>query len=414
MNKKITVLVINQFASLPKYSYGAGERMFHLSEFLYKEGFNVQVVSGAFNHLFKEYPATPKLFNVEQTKYLDFIWVRLKRYKSNNFIGRVYSWFEFLFKLFLFPIGKGPEIVVVSSMSIMPIIYALWVKRKYKSKFVLEIRDIWPLTPIEIGGYSKNNPLMIFLRQIELLAYRNADHIISVLPGFRKYLNENNFDSKLCTWIPNGVSSAINLSNNDNELRKFLNEKKFNVLYAGTFGKANALESLIDAARLLEEEYMDIHITLIGDGPLEHELKEMSKELSNVSFIGKVLKSELGAILTEADVCYIGWHDRRIYNYGVSANKYNDYMLAKKPILSSSNIENDPATLSNGGIQVMANDPRAIAAGIVQLYAMNEEERTQYGLNGYNFVTESQVYPVLADKYITVFNQVLGKYKTNS
>lgn len=406
MKNTKNVLVINQYASLPKYSYGAGERMYHLSPFLSGEGYQIKVVSGGYSHLFKEYPFTPKLFNSEKKEFLEFVWVRLRRYNANSFIGRTYSWFEFLCKLFLLPLKDRPDIVVVSSMSLLPILYALWVKKKYKAKFILEIRDIWPLTPMEIGGFSKKNPLILFLRKVELLGYKIADHIISVLPGFKNYLRQNSFDHKPFTWIPNGVAQPTSNSSLIMQENSQLDKKKFNVVYAGTFGRANALDELIKAAKMLES-HRKIHLTFVGDGPLEQEIKDMANHLPNVSFIPKVLKSELEPIIRDADVCYIGWLDKRIYEYGVSANKYNDYMLAKKPILSSSNIKDDPVTLSESGLQVSANDAEAIAKGIIEFFSMKEEERMELGSNGYRFVNKYQIYPVLAKKYVEVFKEVM-------
>ena len=399
------LLVINQFASIPENLYGAGERMFHMSPFLNKAGYKVTIISGGYNHLFKKCPEITGLFNIQKFDSFDFIWVRLRKYNSNNFIGRVFSWFEFLFKLFLYKPAERPDIVIVSSMSLLPIVYAVWMKFKYKCKFILEIRDIWPLTPMEIGGYSSKNPLMFFLRKLELFGYKKADFIVSVLPGFKKYLSENGFSKVNFRWIPNGVMPHLNKTITPSIN---FNKNKFNIVYAGAIGKANALDFLVDACRLIMLEYPHIHVNIIGDGPDKGALMNRSVGLTNVTFFNKVSKNEVAEILVNADVCYIGWHDRKLYNYGVSANKYNDYMLSRRPILSSSTIHDDPVLISRSGIKVDP-DPRSIADGIIQFYKMTNKERELMGLSGFEFVTKFQTYPILANSYIDVLKAVALK-----
>lgn len=402
MLKKKKLWVVNQFSSLPRYSYGAGERYYYLSEFLYKQGYDVKVFSGAFNHLFKVYPKVTGLFTKESTPFVEFIWVKLKKYRPQQYIWRTLSWFEFTLKMFFFPVKNSkPDIIIVSSMSLVPILYGNWLKRKYGVKFILEIRDIWPKTMIEIGGYSNKHPLSRVLKKIEFIGYKNADHIISVLPDFKKHLNESGFGEKPFTWIPNGISNTLQNITSDTELT--LSAGKFNILYAGTVGNANAMEYYIEAARILKDKD-DIHFNLLGDGPLIEDIKKLASDLNNVSFLPKVLKQEVHAIIKKADICYIGWHDKPIYNYGVGANKYNDYMLAKKPILSSSNIINDPVKLAKCGLNVPAVDAEAIANGVLTLQKMTKRELKQLGESGYDFLQKNQVYEVLAQQYDNVFN----------
>ncbi len=399
--KRYSLLVINQFASAPENLYGAGERFYHLAPYFERSGFATTIISGGYNHLFKSYPDTKGMFTSQSFPFVEFIWIRLRAYKYSSFLGRVISWFEFLIKLFFYRPKNKPDIVLVSSMSLLPIIYAIWLQFRYKAKFVLEVRDIWPLTPIQIGGYSKAHPILFFLRQVELLGYRKADAIVSVLPGFGRYLDENGFGFKPFKWIPNGVLPMV--ENGQQEHPITLDKAKFNVVYTGTIGKANALEDLVEAAALLSYSE-NIHINIVGDGPFRGELEHLSRNITNITFFEKVSKRDLGAILKQADVCYIGWHNRKLYEYGVSANKYNDYMFASKPILSSSNIVDDPVLMSNSGIQVKANSPEAIAQGILSFYKMPLAKRAELGKNGYDFVLSNQTYPTLAKKYITVLN----------
>ena len=407
----MNVLVINQFASAPAYNTGAGERHYYLASHLSEKGYNFTIISGGVNHLFIKKPETKKLFNEEIIRGGRFIWVRLKEYNPESFVGRTFSWFEFLFKLFLLPIRKtnSPDIVIVSSMSLWPVIYAALIRRRYHIPLVLEIRDIWPLTPIEVGGFSKNNPFIILFRLLERYAYHKADSIIAVMSGFKEHLKSVIKEAKPVYWIPNAIESGLNNEAPDN-IEPIHENPKFIIAYTGAIGFSNAMEYFIKAAELLKS-FPNIEFLIVGDGPAKSSLKEMARELPNVIFKNKIPKSDIAKLLKQVDAGFISWKNIRIYNYGVSANKYNDYMLAGIPIISASNLAVDPVVAGNCGIQVPAEDERNIAEAILKLYFMDPVERKRIGKNGYNYVIAHNTYFEIAKQYSECIEDTKQKFK---
>ncbi|MBI1305700.1 MAG: glycosyltransferase [Bacteroidetes bacterium] len=408
MNTKPTrLLILNQYASTPKYSSGAGERYYYLAPHFKKANIDVTLISGAYNHLLIEYPKTPDLFNKEEVDGGNFYWVKLRAYRKGSFLGRLLSWFEFLFKLFRFRFdGKKPDVVLVSSMSIFPSFYALYLKWRYKTKFILEIRDIWPLTPMLLGGYSKNHPFIIFLKFVEKFAYKRADAMISVLPNFNDHLQ--NVLGKKCksTWIPNAIQEVTE----PESVHQKANSETFKVIYTGAIGLANAMETVIHAARILQNN-PEVEFILIGEGPDKEKLRLMAEDwkLTNVIFRDKILKDHVHQELRKADLAIISWTNSKLYDFGVSANKYNDYMMAEVPILSASNIKSDPVVMANCGLQVPAENPEEFAAAILKLKDMSSEERHQLGKNGRNYLIENNTYSQIQSKFLQVFDSLLSE-----
>lgn len=410
MEGETKVLIINQYAGTPSYSSGAGERFYYLAPYLKKAGFDVIILSGSFNHLFVHLPECKGLFTEEKIPGGAFVWVKLRKYKGKNFLGRLFSWFEFLVKLFFYRISGPPEIVVVSSMSLFPVIYALYLKRRFGSKFILEVRDIWPLTPKELGGYSKRHPFIFFMERLEKLAYSKADALISVIPGFKKHVAEVLGKEKHASWIPNAIAASPENVVGKTLEKIYLDRSKFNLVYAGAIGIANAVEYIVEATACLKH-LPQISISIVGEGPEKLALKKLaeSKGLHNLHFFPKVKKQEVASILAQADACIIVWRNLKLYSFGVSANKYNDYMLAGIPVISSSNIAVDPVLMSGGGIQVEAENPVKIAEAIEALYRMSKEEREALGEKGKQFVLATQTYEKVAEKYVTELNNLKWK-----
>ena len=122
------------------------------------------------------------------------------------------SWQNFIFSRL--SKNNKPDLILVSSMSLWPAIYAVRMRKRYKIPFILEIRDIWPLTPVEVGGFSKRNPFIYIFRKLEKFAYSRADSIISVLSHFNKHLSTVIKEPKQFYWIPNAIENSV-ISGND-------------------------------------------------------------------------------------------------------------------------------------------------------------------------------------------------------
>ena len=123
----------------------------------------------------------------------------------------------------------------------------------------------------------------------------------------------------------------------------------------------------------------DIHFVLVGDGYLKKELQEKVKDNTNVTFIEKINKNQVQEMLQHFSVCFVGRNNTPLFDYGVSSNKFFDYMLSKKPVISSSNKIKDPVELSGCGFVVEPENSKSIVAAILELREMNIEERNSIG-----------------------------------
>jgi len=318
------IWIINQFAGSP--TSGWGERHYYFSEYWIKAGYRVNIISGTYNHMFSNNVETKGTYSIESINGRNFCWTKTPKYNPQS-IKRFWSMIVFAWRMLKLPVDKlgRPDFIVVSSMPIFPILSAARLKKKFgATKLIFEIRDLWPLTPIYLGGFSKNHPFIMLLASIEKFGYRNADIIVSLLPNAADYINKISKRPDKLVYIPNGLS--LELLQNQSisaETKSLIPKDKFIVGYAGTLGLANALEYFIDAARLLSG-YENIHFVVVGDGYLRKELEKRATGLSNITFTGKIPKDEIQDLLRYFDVCFVGRNDSPLFKHGVSANKYFD------------------------------------------------------------------------------------------
>ena len=172
------------------------------------------------------------------------------------------------------------------------------------------------------------------------------------------------------------------------------------VLFAGAHGIANALDTLLDAGKLLKD--ISVTICLMGGGQEKERLKlrAQQEKITNVIFLERVNKNEVDGILELADILYIGLAKTDLFRFGISPNKMFDYMLAARPIISAIDAGNDMVKDADCGISVSAEDPEAVANAIKELLAMDDLERLRLGENGKAYVLANHNYEKLAADFV--------------
>ncbi|MDA3615269.1 glycosyltransferase family 4 protein [Polluticaenibacter yanchengensis] len=397
------IWIINQFAGNDKS--GWGERHYFMSKYWKENGYNVTIVSGSFNHMFFNSVEVNSIFSYEDYNGTNFCWVKTPKYNPKS-VRRFWSQIVFAYRVRKLNPKKlsSPDYIVVSSLPIFPILSGAYLKRKFKAKkLIFEIRDIWPLTLIEVGNISKYNPFAYTMGLIEKYGYKKSDHIVTLLPFAHKHIVSKGGTMEKIAYIPNGLEKGIvDIQNLSDEIQSLIPKNKFIIGYAGTHNKANALEFLIQAAIKLRDDERFFFV-LVGDGYLKDNLIDMAQGLNNILFLNKIHKNQVYSLLNLFDIGYVGRNATKVYDYGVSGNKYFDYMLAKIPVLDSSNVKISPVDQAMNGIKVEAENSDAIVKAIIDFYNIPIEEKHLMIERGYQFLNDNHSTKILANKYMDIF-----------
>jgi len=314
-------------------------------------------------------------------------------------IKRVLTWIGFEIKLFFFSISrireKRPDVLIVSSLSILTFITGIILKKLFRCKLILEVRDIWPDTLVQVGKISSNNIFVRILRKIEKMGYWRSDGIIATMPKFDLYLKEKYNINKSFKCIPQGfdIPWLENCTNNYCIFEK----GTFNVCYAGSIGNANNVDHILEAALLLEKENIKFYI--IGNGPLKSSLMKKYK-LPNVVFKEPVPKNEVVNMISYADLLVHPCRKHQIYKYGVSPNKWIDYMLSGVPILVSFDGYQSIINEAGCGFFIEAENIELFANKIRQISKMSKSELTIMGERGRAYAMKHLNFDTLGDELL--------------
>jgi len=348
---------------------------------------------------------------------VEFVWLKGFPYQENNW-RRIVDMLNYSLRVIPAGLrsGPAPDVILASSPHQFAGLAGWLLAKLRKARFVLEIRDLWPLTLVEIGNYGRHSLAVRLLGVLEKLLYARAEKIVVLLPRASDYLTRLGVPEAKIVHIPNGVSPEL-FSHTDVELPDKLGgliselkaRDKLVVGYAGAHGVANALDVVIEAARLLQESGLDrVHFLLVGGGPEKERLVErvQALALSNLSFYKPVPKKAISRLLEAFDVAVISMKDSNLYKYGVSLNKLYDYLACGRPVIWAADSANDPVAEARCGITVPPEDPAAMAEAIDRISSLSDEERRNMGLKGYEYVMKYHSVPSLAGKLLKVLEQV--------
>lgn len=410
----MNIWILNHYA-IPPDTPGS-TRHFDFARELMKQGHQVTIFASGFNHRTRreERLEGKQNYRREDIDGVEFIWTKTFPYYKGNDWRRVVNMLSYSFRVI--PAGlrlkETPEVILASSPHPFAGLAGCLLAKLKKTRFIFEVRDLWPQTFVEIGGYSNKSLVVKLLRVLERFLYQRAKRIVVLLPKASDYITRLGIPSNKIVYIPNGVdpklfsNTGIQLPREPDELISGLKSKgKLLVGYTGAHGIANALDTIIEAAKLLQEGGADkIHFLLAGDGPEKKRLMEKAESwgLSNISFFEPIPKNAISELLRAIDIAVLSTKKSDLYKYGTSANKLFDYMMCARPIVWATDLPDNPAAKAKCGIIVPAKDAKEMAKAIMELCDLSDKERQEIGMRGYEYVMKYHSVPVLASKLLEV------------
>jgi glycosyltransferase involved in cell wall biosynthesis len=399
-----TVWYISKYATPLKY--GIGSRHFFLARELERLGHRTVVIASDSNHLV-EIPSFESMYAKELVDGVETWWIKTLKYGGSESAGRVLSWIDFEIKLLLMPKGRlpRPDVIIASSLSLLTVLSGYVLKKRFGSRLLFEVRDIWPLTLTEVGTYKRWNPLVKMLGMVERFGYRNSDAVVGTMPNLTEHVRRVAGSGPVCRCVPQGLDRYMLDQSEplpEGYEAKFVPKGKFVVGYVGTIGTANALQTMIQcAAELIDNPA--IHFLLVGDGGRLTELKALAAGLGNVTFAPKLKRQQVQSFLQHCDVLYLGTLKNEIWRYGQSLNKLIDYMYAGKPIIASYSGYPSMINEAQCGVFVPAEDVGALKEAILTYAAKPREELREIGERGRRWLLENRTWDKLAAEFVKLF-----------
>jgi len=401
---------------LTQYCYPEPDfKQLYFAKELTKKGHVIEILTGYPNYpIGKVYTGYKNTWvTSEVIEGVKIIRVPLYAYHGSSKIKRVLNYFSFSFSsifLGLFKVSR-PDVIYAYHSPATISIPAIFYKFIFRSKILYDINDFWPDTLVSTG-MVKNKSILKLVSLYCKFSYIFFDLINVVSIGYKKRLMEEGVEEKKISIIYNWPP-PIKFDKGDAYYEYINNfDGYFTILYAGNIGKAQYLETIIEAAKEIQftSSELKIRFIFIGSGNEKSKIKELIElnQLTNVVLIDSVPINEIGLFLEKADCLLLHLKKDKLFEITIPSKLFA-YLSIGKPILSGVDGETNEIVLkSNSGCIFNSCDTNDLIKSIIILYNLNSEQLNQLGNNGKIYFNDNFSFENGVNSFDKLFNIMIN------
>jgi colanic acid biosynthesis glycosyl transferase WcaI len=306
-----------------------------------------------------------------------------------------------------------PDVLIASSPQLLVALSGWWLAAIKRVPFVFEVRDLWPESLAAVGVGGGNSLLNRVLGVIAGFLYRRSTCIVVVTDAFKTYLIANwNVPAEKIFVVENGVETEMFSPQADSaEKKKELGaEGKFLVCYTGTMGLAHGLETLIEAATILQKENPRVQFLLVGEGADKERIVSLaqSRSLKNMTFLGQQPRESVPRFISASDACLVMLKKAELFKT-VIPTKMLEFMSCARPvILAVEGQAREIVDAAQAGIFVEPGNVRHLV-DVIQQLAADQILCTTLGKNGRSYIVSKFSRQHMARLYLDILGKLLDK-----
>ncbi len=380
---------------------------------LMAQGFEVEVVTG-----FPNYPGGNLYpgyrMRLIQKEVIDGVGVtRLPLYPSHDAsaLKRVANYVSFAVSALFYGLffAPRPDVIYAYHPPLTVGIAARLIRFFRRVPVVYDIQDMWPDT-LRATGMLNSEKALAFVGKVCDWVYRGMDKIVVLSPGFKRLLLERGVPKHKLAVVYNWCDEA-QLANVSSGLpASFPSDAYFRIVFAGTMGKAQALDTVIEAARILAGDFPLVRFVLVGGGIEVERLRSLAlaQQLDNVVFIPRVPMSEVGAMLGAADALLVHLRDDPLFAITIPS-KTQAYMAKGRPIIMA--VRGDAAELvqrSGAGVLAAPENVADLVRAVSSLVLAGRDAGNSMGQRALDFYREELSLAIGVSRFARIFRSLVS------
>jgi putative colanic acid biosynthesis glycosyltransferase WcaI len=380
------ILIFTHF--YPPETGAAPLRIKYFVDALIRGGYDVKIISPRPNYpggkLYEGFEKLFKIYHINNITYLPILYTN-----SNSVFGRMISYISYSLFSFIYALLNSfkPTVIISSSPPLITALAAAVLSKIKKTKFILDIRDIWPDIGVELGILKSGFNIGV-LKRIEKFILNQSNCITVTAEGDKQNLIKKGLIPEIITIVYNGADySLIKPIKNEEilETKKLYNlplDKKI-IVYFGSFNYGmNDIETLGESLKLMNEEKDNFHFLAIGDGLNKDTFINKLKNQIFITSLDSISSDEIANLLPACDISVI---PRKFIKNDTGGNlpvKCFESWAAGLPVVLSTINNNEIVNIfkeSNGGVIVEPQNPKELQKALSSL--LEKGNLNNMGLN---------------------------------
>jgi len=269
-------------------------------------------------------------------------WLAVPYSNGLSYQARIRSFFRFAVLSSVRAASIPADLVLATSTPLTIALPGMFASSVRRCPFVLEVRDLWPSVPIQMGVLR--NPISVRAASaLERAAYGRASGVVALSPGMADHVMATSPTAVSTVVIPNGAD--IRVFGDDSaeggrvrEQHDWLGSRPL-VVYAGTLGHVNAPREIVELAAGVAEVDPEVRFAVVGSGREEVSLRSHARARGvlerTLYMVGPVDKSSIPAWLAAADVTLSTIRPERYFWENAVTNKFFDSLAAGRPVIAN-------------------------------------------------------------------------------
>ena len=368
----VKVLIISQYYP-PERSRIPAE----IAQGMKAKGHEVRVLTGYPNYpegkLFPGYKQ--KWRSKELYNNVEVLRVPLWADHSTNPVRRILNYASFaLTSATARGFAKDVDVIYVYATQMTPALGPWLWKRFRGAPYVLHVQDLWPDSILESSMVANSKAGRIIRSVLEpwlRSVYAGASGVIGIAPTMVQTLVKRGSEENKTVAVYNWADDSAPDRSSER------NSEKTEILFAGNIGDMQDLETVVRAAKLIED--IPVHITIVGDGVARETVMALAKELgtANIDFRGAVPREEMPKIYSSADFSLVTLRDLEVFR-GTIPSKFQASIAHGVPVITT--VQGDLRGLVEEhkvGFTAEAEDAESLATSMRSAHSMALEEYSE-------------------------------------
>jgi len=393
---------------ITQYFFPENFRINDIALGLKEKGYDITVLTGIPNYpvgkFFPNYsilgPNKESFNNVEILRVP--LWPRRSGNGPNLFLN--YISFAFFSSLRILWLNNKYDLIFTYQPS--PITVAIpsyLAKIKFKIPVVFWCQDLWPHSVIDAGKID-NQKIISILNKFSKWVYTISDRILVQSKGFIDPILKQGGDLKKIKYVPNTIEEHFRVKSTN-----FKDSSVFTITFAGNIGKAQNLETLVKAIKILKDKNIPILVQILGDGREKQKILDLINELdvkSYFNFVGQIPSDEVPSYYQKSDALFVSLLRKPTFET-VIPNKVQSYLASGKPIIGCLSGEGKKIIEeSKGGICVEAGEYKKLAAVLISFTKLSSDELIEMGANSKKYFDSNFSRSKILNDLSEIFNEV--------
>lgn len=236
-------------------------------------------------------------------------------------------------------IKRKPDFIIVESPPLLLGVTGWFMSKLSRSKLVMNISDLWPLSARELGAISGDGIVYMILEKVEKFLYKKSEFCMGQSQEIVDYIK--NHGAKEVYLFRNGVDPTRFA---EIERDFSIHNRPFRLTYAGLLGFAQGIADICKAINFKE---LNSEFHIYGAGGEQEIIEKYINENPNngIFYHGKVSREVIPNVLANSDSTLIPL----VKNiFGAVPSKIYESMASGLPIMFSGEGEGKSIVESNG------------------------------------------------------------------